>query len=265
MRGMYSAFIKNKDHFLIFFSVFISVTLLLSTEDPRMRFIRAKAADFTAFISSPFNWIDFLKDVEEQNRVLREKNLFLSLQVESMYNLKNENDELKKMLDFKNDTKFRVKSAKVINKGIQPNLASVLINIGAMDSVLKNQPVLTPYGVIGKVVELSSSNSIVQLISDNNFRISVRIMPSGATGILRWLNSGLAQIREVQKNVQINIGDKVITSGYSDIYPAGLPVGEVAGVYDDRSSYQKTINVTLPNDLSSFQNVFVIIGTENEN
>ena len=69
MRGIYSAFIKNKDHFLIFFSVFISVTLLLSTEDPRMRFIRAKAADFTAFISSPINWIGFLKDVEEQTRV----------------------------------------------------------------------------------------------------------------------------------------------------------------------------------------------------
>ena len=63
---------------------------------------------------------------------------------------------------------------------------------------------------------------------------------------------------EVQKNVDINIGDKVITSGYSDIYPSGLPVGEVAGVYDDRSSFQKTINITLPNNLSSFQNVFVI-------
>ena len=83
-------------------------------------------------------------------------------------------------------------------------------------------------------------------------------MPSGATGILRWLDKGLAQIREVQKNVDINIGDKVITSGYSDIYPSGLPVGEVAGVYDDRSSFQKTINITLPNNLSSFQNVFVI-------
>ena len=72
------------------------------------------------------------------------------------------------MLDFKDDTEFKVKSAKVINKGIQPNLASVLINIGKMDGVLKNQPVLTPYGIVGKIVELSNSNSIVQLISDNN-------------------------------------------------------------------------------------------------
>ena len=78
MRGIYSAFIKNKDHFLIFFSIFISVTLLLSTDDPRMRFIRGKAADFTSVISSPINWIDFLKDVEEENRILREKNLFLT-------------------------------------------------------------------------------------------------------------------------------------------------------------------------------------------
>ena len=133
---------------------------------------------------------------------------------------------------------------------------------------IKKSAVLTPCGIIGKVVEISNSNSIIATDeSDNNFKMApvIRIMPSGATGILRWLGNGLAQIREVQKNVEINIGDKVITSGYSDIYPAGLPVGEVAGMFMMiEVVFQKTINVTLPNDLSSFQNVFVIIGMENE-
>ena len=89
-------------------------------------------------------------------------------------------------------------------------------------------------------------------------------MPSGATGILRILKGKTAQILEVQKNVDINIGDKVVTSGFSDIYPSGLPVGAVEGVYEDRSSFQKIVNVTLPNDMSSFQYVFVIIEKLNE-
>ena len=223
-----------------------------------MGYLRGKISEIVMFISTPKTWVDYLLNVEDENKSLREKNLYLSLEMESMYYLKSENDELKEMLEFKEETKISVQSAKVISKGIQPNLISILINLGKVDGVKKNQPVLTPYGVVGKVVELSNKSSNVQLISDMNFRISVRIMPSGATGILRWLDKGMAQIREVQKNVDINIGDKVITSGFSDIYPSGLPVGEVAGVYDDRSSFQKIINITLPNNLSSFQNVFVI-------
>ena len=51
----------------------------------------------------------------------------------------------------------------------------------------------------------------------------------------------------------------MITSGFSDIYPAGLPVGIVAGVFDKRGSYQKDVIVALPTDLSAFQYAFVVI------
>ena len=78
------------------------------------------------------------------------------------------------------------------------------------------------------------------------------------------MKGNTGQIREVQKNVQINIGDKVVTSGFSDIYPSGLPIGTVEGVYEDRGSFQKIVNVQLPNDMSAFQYVFVIVGKVNE-
>ena len=62
----------------------------------------------------------------------------------------------------------------------------------------------------------------------------------------------------------MQIGDKVVTSGFSDIYPPGLPVGSVSGVLDDRGSFQKVVNLKLPNDITSFQNVFVITEKMNE-
>ena len=69
----------------------------------------------------------------------------------------------------------------------------------------------------------------------------------------------MCKVYEVQKNVEINIGDRVITSGYSKIYPPKLPVGVVSGVYDERGSYQKVVNVKIQNDFESIQNVFVVI------
>ena len=118
---------------------------------------------------------------------------------------------------------------------------------------------MTPYGVIGKTIQVGKNSAIVQSISDNNFRLSVRIMPSGAVGILRWFDSNTCKVYEVQKNVEVNIGDRVITSGFSKIYPPKLPVGTVSGVYDERGSYQKVINVNIQNDFESIQNVFIVL------
>ena len=258
MYGIYLTVVKHKDHFVFAFAVVFSTFILLNNESPKMSIIRGKTTDVVSFFSSPFAWIQSLMFLEKENQVLREKNLELSLQVESMLNLQNENNALMEMLEFKKNKKFIIKSAKVVNKGIQPNLLSVIIDRGIIDGVENDLPVLTPKGVVGKTIETSSNNSIVHLISDANFRLSTRILPSGATGILRFINGETAEIREVQKNVVINIGDKVVTSGFSDIYPAGLPVGTVKGVYQDRGSFQKVVSIYLPNDLNAFQHVFII-------
>ena len=258
MYGIYLTVVKHKDHFVFAFAIIFSTFILLNNESPKMSIIRGKATDVVSFFSSPFAWIQSLMFLEKENQVLREKNLELSLQVESMLNLQNENNALMEMLEFKKNKKFIIKSAKVVNKGIQPNLLSIIIDRGTVDGVKNNLPVLTPKGVVGKTIEASKNNSIVQLISDANFRLSTRILPSGATGILRFVNGETAEIREVQKNVVINIGDKVVTSGFSDIYPAGLPVGTVKGVYQDRGSFQKVVSIYLPNDLNAFQHVFII-------
>ena len=81
-----------------------------------------------------------------------------------------------------------------------------------IDGIKKDQAVLTPKGVIGKTIEAGEKASVVQLITDSNYRISVRILPSGATGILRMIKGNTGQIREVQKNVDIGIGIKVLGS-----------------------------------------------------
>ena len=264
MYSFYLLSVRYTDHFLFIIALAFSLVLLLNNDNPKMGNVRGKAADVISFFSSPVAVAKSLMFLEEENQLLREKTLSLSLQVESMLNLQKENEELLGMLDFKRQTKLIIRPARVVNKGTQANLLSIIIDGGQIDGIKKNQAVLTPDGVIGKTIESGSKASIVQLISDANFRLSVRILPSGATGILRFMKGNTAQIREVQKNVNINIGDKVVTSGFSDIYPSGLPVGKVEGVYEDRSSFQKMISVALPNDMSSFQYVFVIIEKLNE-
>ena len=152
--------------------------------------------------------------------------------------------------------------ATVVNMGLTSNLLSMTVDVGSELGVSKNNPVITPCGIIGKISAVRSNSSIVQLISDPDFRIGVRFLPSNATGILRWRINNICDVREVYKNSTISVGDRVVTSGLSDIFPKGLPVGIVSSVNNDRSQFQKIVSVKIEENLSSIVHVFVII---NEN
>ena len=259
MRNLLLFIIKNKDHFVFAVTVTLSISLLFNRNDDEMSVVRGFSSDIVSFISSPMVKVKSLAIVSDENQLLREKNLQLNLQLESILYAADENKNLRELLDFKRETKLKIIPATIINKGIQANIKALTIDVGSKDSVLTNQAVLTPYGVIGKTIQVGKNSAIVQSISDNNFRLSVRIMPSGAVGILRWFDSNICKVYEIQKNVEVNIGDRVITSGFSKIYPPKLPVGIVSGVYDERGSYQKVINVNIQNDFESIQNVFIVL------
>ena len=259
MRNLLLFIIKNKDHFVFAVTVTLSISLLFNRDNDEMSVVRGFSSDIVSFLSSPMVKVKSLAIVSEENQFLREKNLQLNLQLESILYAADENKNLRELLDFKRETKLKIIPASIINKGIQANIKALTIDVGSKDSVLTNQAVLTPYGVIGKTIQVGKNSAIVQSISDNNFRLSVRIMPSGAVGILRWFDSNTCKVYEVQKNVDVNIGDRVITSGFSKIYPPKLPVGTVSGVYDERGSYQKVINVNIQNDFESIQNVFIVL------
>ena len=260
MRNLLLFIIKNKDHFVFAVTVTLSISLLFNRNNDEMSVVRGFSSDIVSFLSSPMVKVKSLAIVSEENQFLREKNLQLNLQLESILYAADENKNLRELLDFKRQTKLKIIPARIINKGIQTNIKALTIDVGSRDSVITNQAVLTPYGVIGKTIQVGKNSAIVQSISDNNFRLSVRIMPSGAVGILRWFDSNTCKVYEIQKNVEVNIGDRVITSGFSKIYPPKLPVGTVSGVYDERGSYQKVINVNIQNDFESIQNVFIVLG-----
>ena len=177
MRNLILFIIKNKDHFVFAVTVTLSVSLLFNRNNDEMSVIRGFSSDIISFLSSPMVKVKSLAIVSEENHYLRERNLQLNLQLESILYAADENKNLRELLDFKRKTKLEIIPASIINKGIQTNIKSLTIDVGSKDSILTNQAVLTPYGVIGKTIQVGEKSAIVQSISDNNFRLSVRIMP----------------------------------------------------------------------------------------
>ena len=259
MRTLYLILLKRKDIFTLVLSVILSLLMLSNGEADNVRLLRSKANRFFTILYSPITWIRSLALIEEEAALLREKNLQLAFQIESMSYLLEDNNRLEELLDFQQESKMTILPARVTNMSASPYVSSLSIDIGLESGVEENDPVITPKGIIGKTTIVGDNATIVQLINDVNFRLSVRIKPSGSTGILRWLDGDLYLIKEVQKNANVNIGDKVVTSGFSDIFPNDLPVGEVVNITDERGRFQKSVVVKINENIGSIINLFVIV------
>ena len=260
MRTLYLILTKHKDIFALIISIILSLLMLVNSETDNIRLLRSKANRIFAYIYSPISWIRTMTLIEEEASLLREKNLQLSFQLESMRYLLDENIRLKELLNFKRESNLKIFPARVINMGASPHLSSSLsIDIGSESEVSINDPIMTPNGIIGKTVIVGRNKSIVQLINDVTFRLSVRIKPSGSTGILRWLDKDLYLINEVQKNSNVEVGNHVVSSGFSDIFPNDLPVGKVVKITEERGSFQKSVIVKINENIGSIMNVFVVV------
>ena len=133
-----------------------------------------------------------------------------------------------------------------------------MIDRGQEDRVNINDPVLTSKGVIGKIISTSKSSAEVQLISDVNFRLSVKIVPDDVEGILRWIGDDICEIAELKKISDIKIGDVVLTSNLSIYFPPNLPVGEVISIFEKSDSSNRIVRMKLYSDLSTINQLFVV-------
>ena len=264
MHNFYLSIVRKRDHLLFILLAAFSFNLLLNNDSPNTLLVRAKFLDSFSFISSPTMWLKTIMQLEEETQLLREKNLQLALQSDQMINSYQENKNLKKLLDYKSESSFDLVAAKVLNMGSSSNLSSITINVGLNDGVRKNLPVIIPQGIIGKTIVTGKSSSLVQLITDVNYRASVRIFPSGSVGILRFLRDDICEVREVQKNAEVKLGDNVLTSGFSDIYPPNLKIGTVIEIQDEIGSFQKIVKVRISPNIGSLLNVFVLRVDGNE-
>ncbi|MCJ7801281.1 MAG: rod shape-determining protein MreC [Candidatus Marinimicrobia bacterium] len=251
---------KNRHHFTFMLFVIISFILIYNSDSNKfkLQFLN----NITSYLSSPFTRFNLLSKAAQENEILRERLMVLSLEKETLLKYEVENVNLKEMLDFKRESEIKMIPTTVVNMGLTSNILSMTVDVGSEMGVSINNPVITPNGIIGKISTVNSNSSIVQLISDPSFRIGVRLLPSNATGILRWRINNICDVREVYKNSTISVGDRVVTSGLSDIFPKGLPVGIVSSVTNDRSQFQKIVSVKIEENLSSIIHVFIII---NEN
>lgn len=176
-----------------------------------------------------------LKKIKEENRTLRSRVAELELKLADFDIVHLENERLRKLLAFKELVPFQTIGAAVI--GMTPNnwVQDMIINRGSADGIKENMPVITYNGaLVGQISQVTPNTARLLLISDVNFVAGGRVQrpDSRAIGIMK----GLAEFKDVVVMDQIpwdadvKEGDLVITSGLTETFPAGIPIGRVIRV-----------------------------------
>ncbi|MFH1038912.1 MAG: rod shape-determining protein MreC [PVC group bacterium] len=166
------------------------------------------------------------------NPRLEEQNAFLTVEVARLREVENENEALRSLLDFKRKQRYSGVVARVIGRDIYHWNQSILIDKGGADGVVREAAVVSARGVVGKVVEVAPHLSRVLLIIDRTSGVGGMIQSSRQTGIVEGTTDGGCVMKYLPRRPPILPGEAVITSGLGQIYPPGLLIGTITGVYE---------------------------------
>jgi rod shape-determining protein MreC len=165
--------------------------------------------------SSFLNFYYFIShDVNNTLVSLHNTNTELLEEIENLKNLRQENEELRKLLSLKESSNFSAVAARVICTFSNDFTQSIMLNVGKMDGISANDIIKNSDGLVGRVIEAKDARSRVLLITDMNSSIPVKIGESQINAIMTGSNSDELFISAVREDVPIKEGDVVKTSGY---------------------------------------------------
>ena len=131
---------------------------------------------------------------------------------------------------------------------------------GSKDGIRPGMGVISAKGVVGQVRSVSPDFSIVIPIINVLSRTSVAIKNSNYFGTMLWEDSNPLKmiIKEVPKHAEINTGDTIITSGYSTVFPKGIPIGKITNFSIEPGSANFSIEVDINEDLARLDYAYVV-------
>ncbi|MDE2791804.1 MAG: rod shape-determining protein MreC [Paracoccaceae bacterium] len=163
----------------------------------------------------------------EQNRELRRELQQMKAWRETAIQLDQENARLQHLNNVRLGPNLSYVTSEVLVDSGGPFQQSVLINIGSDDNVRDGWAAMDGLGLVGRVSGVGRKTARVILLTDRNSWIPVKVQPSNSRVMMAGDNSGLPQLRFLQNAADVEPGDRVITSGDGNVFPAELLVGRV--------------------------------------
>ncbi len=231
--------------------IFVALSVSLMASDARFHYLEGLRQTVMVMLY-PFQWManrpeaiyqsinEYLftqKNLRRELTILKNQSLLQSAKLQQLKSLEIENAHLKSLLALRDNAQFKVKPAEIITLVNQSYGHKVMINVGLQQGAVSGQAVIDAQGVIGQVTRVFYFTSEVTLLTDRDFTIPVQIERNSLRAIAYGRGSrDYISLPYMPANVDLQEGDKLLTSGIDGIYPAGLLVAEITQLKTSQNS-----------------------------
>jgi rod shape-determining protein MreC len=219
----------------------LAIQVKRTSESESNRLIRIWAVSAVTPFEKAINWVQngswnlwhnyfYLRGVRAENRALKAQIEQLRLEQARLGDDAAQARRLQALLAFKEQYIQKTVAAQVIGTSGSEQSRSVFIDKGKHSGIEPNMAVITADGIVGKVLTVFPSTSQVLLLNDQSSGAGGILEKSRLQGIVKGTSSGQVELEYVMSDEQVQVGDKILTSGGDGIFPKGLPVGTVIRV-----------------------------------
>ena len=258
-------FLKDYYHWLLFvFLEVVSGFLLFQYNNYQgsvwfssANFVSGEIYDWTSSATKFFT-------LSEVNERLTRRNLLLEQQVEILgrrYVALTHDSTAQERSEMQFLRQYELIPAKVVDNSLNSKENLITIDKGSADGVAVDMGVACGNGVVGVVYLVSSHYSVViPVLNATSSRISCAIRNRGSFGYLHWYGGdpSVAYVEDVPRHAKFKLGEWVVTSGFSSIFPSGVSVGKIEQAYNSRDGLSYKLKIRLSTDFTNLRDVVVI-------
>lgn len=221
--------------------------------------VSGKVYEVSGGIASYFN-------LKSANDDLLDRNMSLEQRVSALQKalLEKGMDSVKlKSLDLVSPDAYQIFKARAIKNSVNLVDNYIVLDKGRSAGIQPEMGVVGVNGVVGIVYKVSPHYSLVISLLNSKSSISCKILGSDYFGYLKWENgdSRYAYLKDLPRHAEFNLGDTVVTSGYSAVFPEGIMVGTVDDMSDSHDGLSYLLKIKLSTDFGRLSNVRVIFRT----
>ncbi|MBP5690979.1 MAG: rod shape-determining protein MreC [Bacteroidaceae bacterium] len=252
MRSLLDYLVKYSYVFLFILLEILSLVLLFGFNDRQKLAFVTSANSVSGSIYELFSNVDVYFNLRRENTLLVEENARLR---SMLYEL----TDSQTVDSARNMSRDGVIAARVIDNSVRKDDNYMTVNKGSNDGVGKGMGVYNSTGVIGVIMASGKSYSVVMPILNGNTSISSKIKGTDNFGFLEWSGGDpyTAQLKDVPYHSNVEVGDTVVTTGFSSVFPENITIGTVADVQRLSNGYTLKILVSLAVDMSDLGWVYI--------
>jgi len=202
-----------------------------------------------------------INNLKAENEELKQKNKELDESLRELEIIKAENKDLKEQLNLTEKYKdYETVPASIINRDITNYSSIFVINVGKVDGIELEMPVIADKGLVGHIIAVDQNTSKVQTIVDSSSTVTALISTSRDAIICRGTleEKGVLKATYIPTEVTLVGGDLVETSGIGGIYPKGIQIGKISKIVNTKNVTDRYALIETTVDFDKLETVLVI-------